>query len=62
MENQESNIEGEALPLDDLLELMGIDDSTIDEEDIQSSLLWWDTHVSDPRWVGSLDAPFYRDV
>ena len=54
-----TNIVGEPLSLEDLLELMGLDDEMIDDEDIESALDWWNVHATAP-WVGSLEAPFYE--
>lgn len=50
-----ANIRGEAMPIDDLLYLMGVDDNTIDIADIESALEWWDVHAS-PEFIGALEA------
>lgn len=43
------NIRGEPLPLDELLDL-----ATIDPADVESAAEWWDEHASD-NWIGALD-------
>jgi hypothetical protein len=44
-----TNIRGETLPLEDLLDF-----ATIDPADIESASEWWDNNAS-PDWVGALD-------
>ena len=43
-------IQGEPLPLDELLDF-----ATIDPSDLESAADWWDEYAS-PEWVGALDS------
>ena len=43
------SIQGEPLPLDELLDF-----ATIDPADIASAVTWWDENASE-QWVGALD-------
>ena len=47
---QRNTIEGEPLD-DDVL----LDFATIDIEDIESAILWWNEHASD-EWIDALDS------
>ena len=43
------SIQGEPLPLDELLDF-----ATIDPADIESAADWWDENASE-QWIGALD-------
>lgn len=45
-----ANIQGEPLPLDELLSM-----AEIDADDIESAAQWWDDNASE-GWEGALDA------
>lgn len=49
------NIRGEPLPLDELLAF-----AEIDELDVEFAAEWWDKHAS-PEWRGALDEPPVED-
>lgn len=46
---QQLSIQGEPLPLDELLDF-----ATIDPADVESAIQWWDENASS-EWVGALD-------
>ena len=50
VEQTNGNIQGEPIELDVLLDF-----ATIDIEDIESALLWWD-ELASPEWQGALDS------
>lgn len=53
-EQNNANIQGEPIPYEELLALMGIDDQ-VDPSEIESAIIWWDRHAS-VNFIGALDS------